>query len=145
MESIRLIYNLNELRGSCYFELLPGEYQGRCWNETSVFFTEEVFSYVEPIIEFHEPNFDHHSFVVIGKDIWKLIIQDFEKLAQELKRANNVKEIEGRLGFTFSDSAALFSNNFRSNANVLADMLRDLSEWLWENLKRYEVISVLGI
>ncbi|MEH1940550.1 MAG: hypothetical protein V7L01_10080 [Nostoc sp.] len=47
MERIRLIRSLSELDGTCYFEILPGRYEGNCWNQNSVFITEEVFGYFE--------------------------------------------------------------------------------------------------
>jgi hypothetical protein len=56
-ECIRLIQNLTELHGTCYFEILPGKYEGNCWNHNSVFLTEEVFGYLEPVFERNEPDF----------------------------------------------------------------------------------------
>lgn len=68
-EKIRLIRDLSELQGTYYFEILPGKYQDKCWNQNSVFMTEEVFGYLEPIFERRAPNFDHYAFVEIVKVI----------------------------------------------------------------------------
>ena len=43
MEPIRLIRDTADLRGTCYFEFLPGEYNKKCWNVESVFLDEEAF------------------------------------------------------------------------------------------------------
>ena len=50
MDPIRLIRDKAKLHGTCYFELLPDEYQGRWWNDGSVFLAEDVFDLIEPDI-----------------------------------------------------------------------------------------------
>ena len=49
LDNIRLIRH-NEVTGSLYFELQPGQYQGECWTDGSVFITEEVFGYLESVL-----------------------------------------------------------------------------------------------
>ncbi|WP_190942227.1 hypothetical protein [Nostoc flagelliforme] len=145
MERISLIRSLSELDGTCYFEILPGKYEGNCWNQNSVFITEEIFGYFEPVFERHEPDFDHYAFMAIGKDVWTLIISDFSNLMQVLEQSQDVQELEGKVGFVFRDSMCRFASDFRSNAMTLAGVLRELSEWLEEQLKNHDCISVLGI
>jgi hypothetical protein len=142
---IRLIQNLNELHGTCYFEILPGRYEGNCWNQNSVFMTEEVFGYLEPMFERNEPNFDHYAFIEIKREAWLLIIRDFCSLIEVLEQAQDIQELEGKIGFIFKDSMDRFANDFRSNAVDLIDVLRELSQWLENQLKSYDYLSVLGI
>jgi hypothetical protein len=144
-DKIRLIRYLTELSGSCYFEILPGKYGGKCWNQNSVFMTEEVFGYLEPIFERHIPDFDHYAFVEISRDDWMLIIADFNNLLQVLDQAQDIKELVGKLGFIFKDSIERFENHFSSNIIMLAGTVRDLSEWVNEQIKSQDYISVLGI
>lgn len=44
-DGLKILHSRNELEGTCYIELLPGKYCGTCWNEGSLFFTEEDFGY----------------------------------------------------------------------------------------------------
>ena len=46
MDPFRLIRDPAELSGSQFFELLPGAYNGQCWNAGSVYVEEEVFGYL---------------------------------------------------------------------------------------------------
>jgi hypothetical protein len=144
-ERICLIQSLNELHGTCYFEILPGRYLGNCWNHNSVFMTEEVFGYLEPIFERNQPDFDHYAFIEIKKEVWLLIISDFCSLMKALEQAQDIQELEGKVGFIFKGSMERFASNFRSNAADLIGVLSELSQWLENQLKSYNHISVLGI
>lgn len=144
-KSRHLIYDVNELSGSLYFEFLPGEYQGYHWNEESVFLKEEVFVYIEYIIKRYEANVDHHSFNAVYKESWELIIAEFETLTQELIQVTHHKELEAKLGFISLEFEPCFSNNFRLEIKFLSNLLKELSDWLRERLKSYDVISVLGM
>src|SRR5947209_17733288 len=97
MEAIRLIRDKAELHGTCYFELLPGEYKGRCWNDGSVFVAEDAFGLVEPTIERHEPRFDHFSFVSIRRPAWERITADLERLAERTEAAKDVGDLFGEV------------------------------------------------
>jgi hypothetical protein len=144
-DKIRLIYHLTELHGSCYFEILPGIYKGKCWSQNSVFMNEEVFGYLEPIFEYHVSDFDHYAFIEISRDDWMLIIDDFTNLLQVLDKAQNINDLIGKVGFIFKDSIELFESNFSSNTIMLANTIRHLSEWVTEQLKSQDYISILGI
>lgn len=88
MSPHRLIRHTRELSGTCYFELLPGPYCGKCWNEGSVFLSEGAFGLFEPVIASHEPRFDHYSFVEIPRPTWEYILVELDQLA--LNQANPV-------------------------------------------------------
>lgn len=145
MDPIRLIRDKAELQGSGYFELLPDEYRGRCWNEESVFLAEETFGLIEPIIERHEPRFDHYSVVDIRRPAWERIAADLEQLAERLEQAALVDELRGEVRFLFTTTEAEFARQFRMNADALAQMARELAAWVRERLQNYESISVLGM
>jgi hypothetical protein len=68
MKEIRIITNKGELEGTCYMEILPGPYREKCWNEGSLFFEEEVFGYLEPIIKRHVETYDHYAFTEIKRN-----------------------------------------------------------------------------
>jgi hypothetical protein len=66
MEDFRVIRSQSELEGTGYLELLPGPYKDVCWNEASLFFEEDVFNYLEPIILLHASVYDHYAFTEIA-------------------------------------------------------------------------------
>jgi hypothetical protein len=145
MDPIRLISDKAELRGTCYFEFLPGEYKQQCWNEGSVFLPEDVFGLIEPIIARHEPRFDHYSFVGIRRDTWEQIIADLERLAERAERASGVADLAGEVEFFFTTTEAEFASDFRANADALARLVRQLAGWVRVQLREYECVSVLGM
>lgn len=145
MDPIRLIRDKAELQGTCYFEFLPGEYKGQCWNDASVFLAEDVFGLIEPIIARHEPRFDHYSFVAIRRHAWERIIADLERLAERAERASVVGELAGEVEFFFTTTEAEFGREFRANADSLARLARELVGWVREHLREHECVSVLGM
>jgi hypothetical protein len=145
METLCLIHDKQQLRGTCYFEFLPGIYKGQCWNEGSVFLSEEAFSYLEPVIQRHESRFDHYAFTEISKSTWMKIVADLERLTEKLGEAEAVGDLERDVGFFFSESAREFAKDFRTNANRLSKVTRELMIWLQEQLQKEDCVSVLGI
>ena len=145
MDAIRLIRNKAELQGTCYFELLPGEYGGRCWNDGSVFLAEDVFGLVEPIVTRHEPRFDHYSFVGIPRPTWELIITDLERLAERAETAADVSDLRGDVGFVFTTTKGEFARSFRTNADALAGLAREIVGWVRENLQKHDCLTIIGM
>jgi hypothetical protein len=144
-ESICLIQSLTKLHGTCYFEILPGKYNSNCWNDNSVFMAEEVFGYLELVFERNEPEFGHYRFTEIKKEVWTSIINDFRSLIEALKEAQDIQALEGKVGFIFKDSMDRFASEFQSNSLALIEVLRELSQWLENQLQSNDYISVLGI
>jgi hypothetical protein len=144
-EHICLIQSLTKLHGTCYFEILPGKYEGNCWNDNSVFMTEEVFGYLELVFELNEPDFCHYAFTEIKKETWVLIISNFCNLIEILAQAQDIQELEGKVRFMFKDSMTRFASDFRSNAVALISLLREFSQWVESQLQSYDYISILGI
>jgi hypothetical protein len=145
MKQICLIRDKRELRGTCYFEFLPGEYRNECWNEGAVFLAEEVFELIEPVFVYHEPNFDHFSFVCIRRPTWEQIILDLESLANAAKSAETMTDLQGVAGFLVTTSEKWLAYNFRMHADALASMTEELIDWLREQLRQHECISLLGM
>jgi hypothetical protein len=145
MEPITILRDPAALEGTAYIELLPGGYRASCWNLGSVFFTEEVFGYLEPIIERHEPRFDHYDFVDVDRSTWSAIVDDFADLARALRTASSVDDVEPLLGFFFQGTRQDFAASFGENADALAALLDELCTWLQDQLSRENVIAVLGM
>jgi hypothetical protein len=145
IEPIRLIRNTAELRGTCYFEFLPGTYKGQCWNEESVFLAEEVFGLIEPIIARHEPRFDHYAFVAIRRDTWSRITTDLKGLAERCGIASSVGDLAGEVGFLFTTTEAEFARDVSANTRDLARMAGELTAWLRTELRNHECVTILGM
>lgn len=145
MDPIRLIRSPAELRGTCYFEFLPGEYAGRCWNEGSVFLAEGTFGLIEPIIARREPCFDHYAFVAIPRATWALICADLDRLAARAEVATGLGDLDEHFGYAWSRTRREFGADFRANAAQSAALARDLAAWLGDQLESHECVSVLGM
>ncbi|HEX8671625.1 MAG TPA: hypothetical protein VF710_07040 [Longimicrobium sp.] len=145
MEPITILRDPAALEGTAYIELLPGGYRDSCWNEGSVFLTEEVFGYFERIIERHEPRFDHFAFVDVERATWNAILDDLAGVARDLRAAASIEDVPPLVGFYYLRTKQGFAASFRENADALAALLDELGVWLREQLSRVEVIAVLGM
>ncbi len=145
MQPIRIIKEKNELKGTVYIELLPGSYQGQCWNEGSLFFDEEVFGYIEPIIEKRALGFDHYSFTEVPASSWVTIAEDLKELRDLLENAQSINQLNDHVGFIFSHSKKRFAEHFLANKAALAEVVAELSDWVLVKANEYGAITVLGL
>lgn len=144
-DAIRLIYDRSELRGTCYFELLPGRYEGECWRHGSVFITEESWGYLEPTVQVVERLYDHYSFIDVPSANWREILTLLRVLAADIERAQKVAQLPSQIGFFFSTSRATFAARFRANRDALVALIRDLCAWIERQLETHEYVAILGI
>ena len=142
---VRLIKNKSELKGTCYFEFLPGPYMGVSWNENSVFLEEETFVLIEPVFERRLDKFDHFAFTEVPRPSWTEIINDLQTLRQKLTNASTVDDIRSDIGLLFITTEASLNNDFPKHKLDLMLMIDQLIEWLTHGLTNHDVISVLGI
>lgn len=142
---IRLIYDKSELRGTCYVELVPGKYEGQCWNDGSLFLAEEAWGYLEPVIKEVEPNCDHYSFVDVPSEKWREIVSALRTLASDIELAQKVAQLPTRVGFFFSTSRAEFAAAFKSNRDALVALIHALCAWIERQLKVQAYVAILGI
>jgi hypothetical protein len=145
MDEIRLIRDRSELRHTQYFELLPGAYRGECWNEGSAFIDEEAFTLLEKVVGRHVSEFDHYAFVNAPREQWLPLLQELQQLAHELEAATDLEDVREKLEFLFRDSEERFAADFARNAHALAQMVREIVEWVGEQLKTHDGVAILGI
>ena len=96
MERIEIIKDKSELEGTCYIEVSPGKYQGKHWEETSLFFDEEIFGLIEMIFERNVPGYDHYSMNDANSESWTKVISELKELSVFLWSANKFTDIVGR-------------------------------------------------
>jgi hypothetical protein len=142
---IRLNKNKADLKGTMYFELLPGPYHGRCWNDGSLFLTEETFGYIEPIIESYVAGFDHYAFTPVPASTWAVIAANLEKLRHWLTEAQSVEQLDGRIGFIYHNSKSRFAENFSTNKAALAEIVAELAGWIVAQSNQHGSITILGL
>lgn len=140
-----MITDQSELEGSCYIEILPGTYQGECWNNGSVFFTEETFAYLEASIEREVPAYDHYGFNVISKQEWARILKRLDVLAALLRERPSMEALKNHVNFFYGDGEEEFRQSYDEHIPWLADLIHEFRTWLREQLEMHEYISVLGI
>ncbi len=145
MEPITIFRDPALLEGTAYIELLPGGYRDSCWNVGSLFFTEEVFGYFEPVIARHEPRFDHFAFVDVERSTWNAILDDLARVAQALRTAASIDDVPPLVGFFYFGTKQEFAASFRENADSLAALLDELGLWLQHQLSREHKVAVLGL
>lgn len=115
---ICLIKDINELTGSNYFEIFPGEYTGNCWNPNSVFFDEEVFTLIEKPFEDCIPKYDHYSFVQASKENIDQLIASLKSLSKTITK-NNKQDINNSLCWMFTTTYEEFIKNYKVTINML--------------------------
>ena len=133
---IEIICDVSTLEGTCYIEVLPDKYKGECWNDSSIFFTEENFGYIMAAFEKCYKNFDYYAFNEIDTDTWKSIVKELDKMKEYLASNPNQQSLKDVLGFSFFEE---------ENIKQLISMITEFQSWIEEKSVSTKVISVLGM
>jgi hypothetical protein len=141
---MEIIYSLQELKGTCYFGILPGKYLGECWIEGSIFIDDIQFTFLEPVIAKSYSKFDHYGFNEINSDVWKEILNDFAEFS-ELIKSFDEKKIENYIKGYFKNSTNHFVTEYQSKSAEIIKFIAEFTNWIEEKSKSFEYISVLGI
>jgi hypothetical protein len=145
MDNIRIIKNKSELEGTVYIELLPGSYNGVCWNEGSIFFEEETFGYLELAMQKHAPEYNRYAFTEIKLDAWLEIIKELQSLKLLLQQAKSVSELRDQVGFIFIGTEKRFAQNLQTNKDALVGVLEELCNWIDAKARAHGCVTVLGL
>lgn len=140
-----IIKDIKELEGSCYIEVLPGKYLNKCWNDSSVFFTEEDFALLETSIEKEFETYDHYAFNEIPKETWIKILRRLDELNLLLKEQPCIESLRSYVGFLYECTEEDFIKKYEENLERLKEMILDFKTWINEKLIDNEYISILGI
>ena len=144
MQQPALIINVSQLEGTCYFEFLPGEYKGECWNKHSVYLTEKHFAIIEGLVQSVVKGFDHYAFQKVDSPTTRQLVSVLRTGAGKVEEAESLTELKSIL-FLRNVSRLLEPKDVYNNKANVARMMRELSDWLEETNKTYETISVLGM
>jgi hypothetical protein len=138
-----MITDQNELRGTCYIEVLPGKYQNKCWTPQSVYFEEAHFGFIELTIIRHCPKYDHYAFTDINKAIWQNILADLDRLQQRIGKSTRLSDIRDEVFITMTESR--FVESEAENMRELRQTLNNFVRWARGILDSHDSIAVLGI
>lgn len=138
----KLITNKAELKGSCYFEFLPGTYQGKSWNDGSMFLTEESIAVFEYLLKEVNPDYDHYAFNEFSPEQISDLITKLEELSNYITN-DPAYTISGTV---FSEKYyQKINSEIRQNKDSIRRMLVDLIDWIKAAKAKSEVLSVLGM
>ena len=136
----KLYRNKKELNGTCYFEFLPGKYQNKCWNDNSVFLSEDSVYLFEDLLKKVNNKYDHYAFIGYNKNQISMLINELSKRLYEIENINNY-ELVGT--FFRKEYYSELNENLRRNKNEIKIMLQDLIDWL--KTININEITILGI
>ncbi|PMC33878.1 hypothetical protein CJ195_26015 [Bacillus sp. UMB0899] len=142
---IEIIYDASFLEGSCYIEILPDNYKGECWSNSSIFFSEDNFGYIMPVFEKCYKNFDYYGFNEIDIDTWKSIIKELQKMKDYLSNNPEPNSLKAVIGFPFIYSEEEFMETYDNNIKQLITMITEFQKWIEDKISSTKVISILGM
>lgn len=145
MEPIGMITDKQELEGTGYIELLPGVFTGKVWSSNSVYFSEESFGYMEPVFEEVVAEFNRYAFTEVPAELLPELSAKLHKLADFLTKVKSTEELNGRIGFIYAETEAIFALDFSSNRQALVDMIEELCDWLDKQADEQDAITILGL
>ncbi|WP_245725387.1 hypothetical protein [Pandoraea oxalativorans] len=124
---------------------LAGAYTGRCWNDGSLFFEEEVFGYIEPTIAKYKSSFDHYAFTQISMPDWEKILKALTDIRSGLEGETFRPAMLKRIGFLFADSKTRFIENLGTNCVALGSMMSQIEAWTSGNQFGHDCVTILGL
>jgi hypothetical protein len=134
----KLIRDKNELVGTCYFEFLPEKDPEKCWNDNSIFLTEESILVFEDLLYKINKMYDHYSITYYNEHELNLLKKEI------VTRLNEIKENKIIAGKHYSKIYYTELNvGINKSKDEIIKMLEDLIDWLKSNEKKE--LTILGI
>lgn len=140
---LKLYTHRSQFSGTDFFEFLPGEFQGKHWNDRSVYVSEGSFQMFHSVFYHALPDFDWYDYTPIGRSEWQEILRDIEAKRQSVKawkEETGPEWVHGKQDWTGE-----LVQDFWTNQNRLVEVLEDLSGWATSTLITYKMITVLGL
>ncbi len=137
-----IIKNRKKLRGTCYIEFYPGEYSGQCWNNESIYLSEEDIELILPAFKYVN-KFDYYDFIRIDEKNWIKIIKELNSLKLLIENDNN-DDLKNYYRNHFSGNDFYFSSLARRKRSTLK-LINEFTGWVENELKTTKVIWYLGL
>jgi hypothetical protein len=137
----KLIKNKSELKGTCYFEFLPGKYKNKCWNDNSVFISENALCVIEDLLIKSNKNYDHCSFVHYTNNQMEMMKNECIERINRIKNSEDYKLPELYYNEEYYDELNI--DDIGKYKDEIIKMIEELVLWM-ESIKENE-ITILGI
>jgi hypothetical protein len=136
----RLHHDPSALKSTNYFEFLPRRYEGKLWNDDSVYLYHEVVHLFDDILEQHIPEYWHFSFTEATATQAHSVADDLKSFADRTDASRMPHDIglSGR-------HAERLADDWPSERKRLASSLRQLASWIKEEVSEDSVLWVLGM
>ncbi|PLT28177.1 hypothetical protein [Peribacillus deserti] len=138
-ERIEIIYELNNLKGTCYVEIKPGEYSGVNWGEESIFFTDKTFTYFSKAIEKHYKEYSLWGISEINRETWNLVLKELEELKIFLSNSPNPEDLRKHIEYLYLGITEKYIlENLNKNLDDLVKVITEFQSWINEKSKDNE-------
>jgi hypothetical protein len=137
-----IIKNRKKIRGTCYIEFYPGEYSGQCWNNESIYLSEEDIELILPAFKVVK-KFDYYDFVRIDEINWIKIIKELNSLKLIIEN-DNTDDLKNYYRNQFCGNDIYFSSLARRKRSTLK-LINEFTGWVENELKTTKVIWYLGL
>nr|WP_314739299.1 hypothetical protein [uncultured Haemophilus sp.] len=138
-----IITDLSLLDGTCYFELLAGEYKDKCWNEGSVFVEESYWSdFFDSVIAKYVLNYDYYDFIYVSKTECALIADELDRLSSTVSQARDLEELQKVTNLYYFKEE--FILDFEMEKRILSESYSFTSKWFNEQ-SHLNGASILGM
>ncbi|XDD46704.1 hypothetical protein AB3N60_01015 [Leptospira sp. WS39.C2] len=132
----------NELEGTAYIEFLPGRYNGKCWNENSIFMDETTFSIFEDVIESILEGYDHYAFKELPETKIPILLHLLEQRKREIFN-------ETLFNITLTSYSEVqkewIVKLILADKKAAMEVLETLIAWIQNMQKQNLPLSILGI
>jgi len=146
MKTIKMIDDVQELKGTCYVEVQPGRYTGEFWSKDSVYFTDEVFGLFSQAIHQYAPAYSLWGVTKITADTWLLIAEELNKLADFLHTYPEIEDIETRMTFVYEEENKKdFVLNQKEITAQIIDAIQSFVVWIKKTCQTHSSMTILGV
>jgi len=146
MKTIKMIDDVQELKGTCYVEVQPGNYTGEFWSQDSVYFTDEVFGLFSQVIQRYVPAYSLWGMTKITAVTWLHIIKELNELADFLGTYPAIEDIEKRITFVYEEENKKdFMLNQKEITAQVIDTIQSFVAWVKQTCQTHSSMTILGV
>jgi hypothetical protein len=143
---LKLITNKEELEGTAYFELLPGQFNNKFWNNNAIFMSEPSFCFMEDIVSKHYADYDHYDCSMnIHRDLWISIITDLQYRKAIVDEAMDAELLISECRFLYPYTIGELRKDWNAYKEKIQALFESTIDWLQETLKIHEYIVLMGL
>ena len=133
-------------RTGTWYELAPGEDNGRHMASDSVFFWIDEWELVaEPLLANRFARYDRHDRATISSADWVEPLTHLEDVCRRLRAAEEAPHIHVTASDLPKNLRDVLHRNFPAARDQLVLDLEEVSSWCWRTLRRCGCITIIGL